>query len=435
MSGPARGPTDGPSSAARRRAARLRHLTWVALAAWILAIGIAASPHGAAAAGDWSIVASPVVVTKDVPATVTLTVENLRSGGTGIECVVFSAQHGWTMASASVVDAPSGRRWSVLDVNRGNPKVSVAARTDGDALERGERLQFSIQVTATSTHAASWDARAFSSRACSRGRFATEPTVTVAVKPDATEAPTATPKHTPKPTKTPKPVASPTPRPTPRNSPKITPTPTPTPSPTARPTPRNSPRPTPSPTPTPTPTTTPVTTATPSPTPTFPPTPSPTPRSSAAPSPTRSPSSATPTLHPGWPGTSLPPATPVGRTPAPSRKPPPSDAPAATPAPDPTPSPDTFLVGGAPVRRTGSTGGGSAGGPAVSAPPEESTDVVLADIHFAGSVEWAVPAAVLAIPGLFIALSIGAQVLGGVVWIPVARRVIGERRRARSSHR
>jgi hypothetical protein len=38
---------------------------------------------------------------------------------------------------------------------------------------------------------------------------------------------------------------------------------------------------------------------------------------------------------------------------------------------------------------------------------------------------WAVPGVVLAVPGLLLILAVLAQVLGGALWIPVARRRIG----------
>jgi hypothetical protein len=42
-----------------------------------------------------------------------------------------------------------------------------------------------------------------------------------------------------------------------------------------------------------------------------------------------------------------------------------------------------------------------------------------------GSLTWAVPSLVLAVPGLLLVLVVMAQAVGGVVWLPVIRRRIG----------
>ena len=42
-----------------------------------------------------------------------------------------------------------------------------------------------------------------------------------------------------------------------------------------------------------------------------------------------------------------------------------------------------------------------------------------------GSLTWAVPSLVLAVPGLLLVLAVMAQAVGGVLWLPVIRRRIG----------
>jgi hypothetical protein len=42
-----------------------------------------------------------------------------------------------------------------------------------------------------------------------------------------------------------------------------------------------------------------------------------------------------------------------------------------------------------------------------------------------GSLTWAVPSLVLAVPGLLLVLAVMAQAVGGVLWVPVIRRRIG----------
>jgi hypothetical protein len=55
-------------------------------------------------------------------------------------------------------------------------------------------------------------------------------------------------------------------------------------------------------------------------------------------------------------------------------------------------------------------------------------------VGLGGLVTWAVPAIVLSVPGLLLLLAVLAQMAGGVLWLPVARRWLGgfglRRRRA-----
>ena len=42
-----------------------------------------------------------------------------------------------------------------------------------------------------------------------------------------------------------------------------------------------------------------------------------------------------------------------------------------------------------------------------------------------GSMLWGVPSLILSVPGLLLVIAIGAQALGGLAWLPVARRKLG----------
>jgi hypothetical protein len=195
-------------------------------------------------------------------------------------------------------------------------------------------------------------------------------------------------------------------------------------------TPTPAPTPTPRPTPTPTPTpiiplpTLPLPTLTPLPTlalPTLTPLPTPiltpTPGATATPTASRQPSpgsSTAPTLtpSPGAGGTT---------TPRPG-----SDA-------SPTPTPD-----GAATDAPG-TGAGTAGGdddgaglaapgdrfllPAVDPPGIDA--IIDASFTGFGSIEWAVPAFALGVPGLLLMIAVGAQTIVGVAWLPFVRRWLG----------
>jgi Bacterial Ig domain len=210
-------------------------------------------------------------------------------------------------------------------------------------------------------------------------------------------------------------VSAPAPTPTPM------PTPTPTPAPTPTPTPTPAPTPTPTPTPTPRPTSTPDTVPSILPTlsllPTLPPLPSLLPRPSAIPSPTPEPT----------------------RTPDPSARP--TDPSAATVAP---PANGAGTGGG--IGTSGGNNGGSGNAP--SGPPlgkEGPFTVPAADRGGAieldpgsvafGGFEWAVPALVLSVPGLFLIIVVASQAVIGLAWLRVARRWVGEDDRAHRRRR
>jgi Bacterial Ig domain len=197
------------------------------------------------------------------------------------------------------------------------------------------------------------------------------------------------------------------------------PTPTPTPAPTPKPTPSPSPMPAPTATPTPRPT----------------PTPTPTPRPTALPT--------LPTLATLLP---IPTLSPVPTLPVPSLTPRPTPTPTARPTPRASASPTA--VGA----RTGQgAGGGSVGpspgtaatgqpvvdrGPFTVPGPDRGADVHLdtGSIAFSGF-EWAVPALVLSVPGLFLILIVAVETLIGIAWLPVARRWVGEDERTRRRRR
>lgn len=63
------------------------------------------------------------------------------------------------------------------------------------------------------------------------------------------------------------------------------------------------------------------------------------------------------------------------------------------------------------------TDGSVSGGPQI--------DVSMAAMEGLGSLTWAVPSLVLAVPGLLLVLAVMAQAVGGVLWLPVIRRRIG----------
>ena len=46
-------------------------------------------------------------------------------------------------------------------------------------------------------------------------------------------------------------------------------------------------------------------------------------------------------------------------------------------------------------------------------------------VGIGGLVVWAVPALVLSVPGLLLVLAVLAQVMGGLLWLPMARRWLG----------
>jgi hypothetical protein len=52
-------------------------------------------------------------------------------------------------------------------------------------------------------------------------------------------------------------------------------------------------------------------------------------------------------------------------------------------------------------------------------------DLATASLGSLGALGWTVPTLVVSLPGLLLLLAIGAQALGGLVWLPLVRRKIG----------
>ena len=177
----------------------------------------------------------------------------------------------------------------------------------------------------------------------------------------------------------------------------------------------------------------------------------------AKPAPTRTPTpapTATPTPTPlPVPTVPLPSIGPLPSivlplpTPAPTETPSPRVS--ATPGPTPSGGPSTNPGSPDPTDRSGAPpvvagiGGddGSGGDPGpptggggrppievgrLDGPPIEVLDlgdVGIVDVDTV--VDWAIPSLVLGVPGLLLIVAVGAQVLGGLFWVPVVRRWLG----------
>jgi hypothetical protein len=224
-------------------------------------------------------------------------------------------------------------------------------------------------------------------------------------------------------------------------APASTATPTPAPTSTPSPAPTATPRPTSAPTPTPS--STPIATPKPSSTPT----PTPTPTRSATPTPTRSPA-PTQAATPVPTATPSPTASPTATTGAPSATPTAtatgSASPSTPPSASPTPTADATATPSAGSVGAGTTGSGGPGGGSTAGPPildgpfavpgvgaATTIDVDEAVVTFSGF-DWAVPALVLTVPGLLLMLAITLQVLIGSLFVPLARRSLGDDRRRRA---
>ncbi|MEA2632631.1 MAG: hypothetical protein QOE66_2850, partial [Chloroflexota bacterium] len=206
--------------------------------------------------------------------------------------------------------------------------------------------------------------------------------------------------------------------------------------------------PTPTPTPTPSPT----------PTPTPPPTPTPTPRPTSAPTPTPTPTPSIPSLPiPTLPTPTLSIPTPIptpslprvpGLSPIPSVAPPLASSAPASPGPTASAGPSIAPAAGvdaSPPPGAGSSAGSPvAGGPIAGAGGTTSggTDLVptilglgpisVGSLGDAGiGIEWIVPSVAVTLPGFLLIIFGLAQVFGGFMWLPVARRWLrGDGRRS-----
>lgn len=124
-------------------------------------------------------------------------------------------------------------------------------------------------------------------------------------------------------------------------------------------------------------------------------------------------------------------------TPTPTVRPTPAPTPTPSPVPsDARPSPSESPVPGGPV----SGGPGATPAPATdpfALPPVQIDpfDDRLGGFDAFGGFEWAIPALVLAVPGLLLIVALLAQAAIGVVWLPMVRRHlagVGLRRRRQS---
>jgi hypothetical protein len=139
-----------------------------------------------------------------------------------------------------------------------------------------------------------------------------------------------------------------------------------------------------------------------------------------------------PTPEPSPGATSSPTPTPIGSE-EPGASPTPTPSFTAAPAPSPRGGrPEaTPLAGPADPGSGPDAGGGSAGRLLIGRETDGSPtggpeiDISQAAIESLGSLTWAVPSLVLAVPGLLLVLAVIAQAVGGVLWLPVIRRRIG----------
>jgi hypothetical protein len=352
----------------------------------VAALGHTASP-ASALVDPWSITASPLAMDAGKDTFVQLTVTNLGILTDTIGCVEVSIPGSFELKEVKLVSLPSGKHWKTGKSGGSGSSTTAQYRAeqDSDALEGGETAVFKVKVKAASAGAFTWTARAWTSRSCDGGDFLPVP-LAIVVGPDLTPTPTPPPTPTPDPT------------------------PTPTPRPTATPTPTPSPRPSPTPTPRPIPT--PIVPIGELPLPSLgtkpTPTPRPTPAANPSPIPSATPaSSAEPTAEPTSEASEAPAPSPSNR----------EDPAESTPGPAVVVAPPGDDGPAGPLRIGRETDGSASSGPEI--------DVSLAAIAGLGTLTWAVPGLVLAVPGLLLVLAVLAQAVGGVLWLPVIRRRIG----------
>jgi hypothetical protein len=125
----------------------------------------------------------------------------------------------------------------------------------------------------------------------------------------------------------------------------------------------------------------------------------------------------------------------------PAATPSPSSAPSATPASSPPTSPEP-VGGGQPSPSATPDGGEPLAAPEVTITSPTSGDVGFG-VGFGsvgGAFAWAVPAAMLGVPGLLFMLAAAGQLMGALAWVPAVRRSlrgigVGGRRRKRTAER
>ncbi len=162
--------------------------------------------------------------------------------------------------------------------------------------------------------------------------------------------------------------------------------------------------------------------------------PSPTPAATAEPVPTAASTPMPAASRPPDPTPAILPTASPSETPLETESP----APSVSPTPSPTPSPS------APTPGPSAGSGGDGDTLAPLAQPQVTTsfgspggDFALAALFqgFGGSFAWAMPAAILGVPGALFILAVAGQLLGAAAWIPTVRRMlagVGVRRRRRS---
>ncbi len=340
------------------------------------------APSTVLAARDWTVVAQPSELELDTTRAVLVTVRNTTSSGNGIHCVSIDVHGDFDISSVAIVSIKGQSGGGLLGwsaVWPGSSKLAFKAGLLGEALEEDDTAVFRVTGTPTKEGAMTWRAVAadnagvLTGSSCGSGAYPARDlrfNVVVGV--------------------------------------------TPTPTPTATPTPMPTPTPTPRPTATPRPTSPPIIVL---------------------------PSLPLPSL--GLPLLTLP---PLFATPAPTAAPSASPAPTATspavagrPQPPRTPSPtdtpgkdtadDEDAGGGFVLPRAADPGDRAA-------PPIEGLDDAAVSVLQqlpGGLLPFTGPAIVLGVPGLLVILAIGAQALGALAWLPIARRKLGgfEIRRAK----
>lgn len=350
------------------------------------------TPFTVSAALLWTLTASPLAVATGTPTTFTLTASNLLLGR--IECVILDVPGNFSISSVGIVGSTAGDSWIA---SRTGNRVTVLTTSGGDRLELLDSVTFTVSATAMSAGQLTWQANAYGEGDCGGSpSLLGVPPIVVVSGPAVTPSPVPT--LPPLPTPPPLPTLVPTPLPS------LPPLPTPPPLPTLLP----------------------------------------------SPSPTRTP---TPTATPLVPLPSIPVPLPTVRLPG---------IPGLTPRPEPSP---TALVTGstaaprptsdadAPAAAVGQPGGGSSGPPSAGADapvaggvdspapgrpaaPRIAFDEPELELGIGplglltGAPTWVVPFATFGGPGLIVLLWVAAQAGGASIWIPAARRLRGEERRA-----
>jgi hypothetical protein len=360
----------------------------------LLALGAPASVS--AESTLWTLVASPLTATTGVATTFTLTATNedplaavLSSSEIG--CVIVDVPVNFSIATVSVIASNAGGSWVA---SRTGNRVKVQAGSGGDRLALLDWVRFTVRATALSTGSGAWNSRAYRDQGCDgTGALLGVPPIVFISGPAMTPTPVPTPIPTPAPTATPSPTPTPIlPLPTPSVSLPLPSLPLPSESSPTSPLPSlpqagNSAPATPSP--------------------------------RGSPGATASPTSSA-TAGPGQSGDGDPTASPSADGSPPARS--------------------GGGAGGAPAAPSsgGSTGAGS-GDPEARflsiAFDERRLDLAGASVGLFGRIEiWAVPAATIALPGLFVLIWVALQAGGAIAWMPAVRGLQGKddpRRRAR----